>query len=283
MSGGRAWTPEFSLKFLILPPLLFLVPTFLLPLGIVVYRSVDGLAFDLRQFAEIFSNSTYLYVLSQTFKTAVMSTFLALLIGFPIAHVICNARRFWAGIAFACVMVPLWTSVVTRTYAWIALLGRRGLVNQMLIDTGVIDQALPLMYNPLAVQVGMVQVLLPMMILPVLSSMRQMDRTKLMASAILGANPVRTFIHIYVPMCLPGIMAGSVLVFITALGFYVTPALLGGDSNMMIAVLIEQQVTKTLNWPLASALATVLLMMVLLTLLLVWQLARLRGVRLGVA
>ncbi|TGQ96380.1 ABC transporter permease, partial [Mesorhizobium sp. M1C.F.Ca.ET.204.01.1.1] len=91
---------------------------------------------------------------------------------------------------------------MTRTYAWIALLGRHGLVNQMLIDTGVIDQALPLMYNPLAVQVGMVQVLLPMMILPILSSMRQMDRTKLMASAILGANPVRTFIHIYVPMCL---------------------------------------------------------------------------------
>ncbi|RWJ05704.1 ABC transporter permease [Mesorhizobium sp.] len=283
MSAGRAWTPEFSLQFLIVPPLLFLLPTFLLPLGIVAYRSVDGLAFDVRHFADIFTNTTYLYVLSQTFKTAVVSTVLSLLIGFPIAHVIAKARRFWGAIAFACVMVPLWTSVVTRTYAWITLLGRRGLVNQLLVEAGIVDQPLSLLYNPFAVQIGMVQVLLPMMILPVLSSMRQMDRTKLMAAAILGANPIRTFIHIYVPMCLPGILAGSVLVFITALGFYVTPALLGGDSNMMIAVLIEQQVTKTLNWPLASALATVLLMMVLLSLVFVWQLARLRGTKLGVA
>ncbi|MDI6029299.1 ABC transporter permease [Corticibacterium sp. UT-5YL-CI-8] len=281
--GGKAWTPEYSLKFLILLPLLFLVPTFLLPLGIVVYRSVGGSALDTRYFAEIFSNSIYLYVLLQTFKTAGLSTMLALLIGFPIAHVITRARGFWGAIAFACVMVPLWTSVVTRTYAWIALLGRRGLVNQTLIDTGLFDQPLSLIYNPLAVQVGMVQVLLPMMILPILSSMRQMDQTKLMASAILGANPLRTFIHIYVPMCLSGVMAGSVLVFITALGFYVTPALLGGDTNMMMAVLIEQQVTKTLNWPLASALATVLLLMVLLSLLFVWQIARLRNVKLGVA
>lgn len=282
MTNGRAWTPEFSLKFLVLPPLLFLLPTFLLPLGIVIYRSVGGLSLDPSQFIEIFSTPTYVYVLIQTFQTAVLSTFLALVIGFPIAHVIANARPFWAGIAFACVMVPLWTSVVTRTYAWIVLLGRRGFFNQTLIGSGFIDEPLTLMYNPFAVQVGMVQVLLPMMILPILSTMRQMDRTKLMAAAILGANPVRTFLHVYIPMCLPGILAGSVLVFITALGFYVTPALLGGDSNMMIAVLIEQQVTKTLNWPRASALATVLLVMVLLSLWLVAKIAKLRGIKLDV-
>jgi ABC-type spermidine/putrescine transport system permease subunit I len=281
MGKSRAWTPEYSLKFLILPPIFFLVPTFFLPLGIVVFRSVDGLAFNGSHFQEIFSNSTFTYVLVQTFKTAIVSTLLALIVGFPIAHVISNARSIWGTIAFACVMVPLWTSVVTRTYAWIALLGRRGLVNQFLVHTNI--GPVPLMYNAFAVQVGMVQVLLPMMILPILSTMRQLDRTKLMAAAILGANPIRTFIHVYVPMCFPGIMAGCVLVFITALGFYVTPALLGGDSNMMIAVLIEQQVTKTLNWPLASALATILLLMVLLSLWLVAALAKLRGIKLEVS
>lgn len=282
MKTTRAWTPDYSLKFLILPPILFLVPTFFAPLGVVIFRSVGGFSFDLSQFAEILTTPTYVQVLAQTFKTAVLSTILALLIGFPIAHVIANARPLFAGLAFACIMVPLWTSVVTRTYAWIALLGRRGLFNQTLLEWNLIERPLALVYNNFAVQVGMVQVLLPMMILPILSTMRQMDRTKLMAASILGANPIRTFYHIYLPMCLPGMMAGSLLVFITALGFYVTPALLGGDSNMMIAVLIEQQVTKTLNWPRASALATVLLVMVLLSLWLVARIAKLRGIKLDV-
>lgn len=280
MAKRRTWTPEHSLKFLVLPPALFLIPTFLLPLLIVLSRGLNGTELDTSNFAEIFSNTTYLFVLIQTFKTAVLTTFLALVIGFPIAHVISQARPLLANLAFACVMVPLWTSVVTRTYAWIALLGRGGLINQTLSNAGLIDQPLPLMYNQIAVEIGMVQVMLPLMILPILSNIRQLDRTKLMAAAILGANPVRTLVHIYLPLCLPGIMAGSVLVFITSLGFYVTPALLGGDHNMMIAVLIEQQVSKTLNWPLASALATVLLLMVLLSLWLVALLARLRGIRL---
>lgn len=279
----RAWTPEFSLNFLILPPILFLVPTFFIPLGVVIYRSINGTDFSFGNYAWVFSNPTVLIVLGQTFKTAIYSTIIALLVGFPIAHMISQARTFWANIAFACVLIPLWTSIVTRTYAWMALLGRRGLVNQMLIDAGLIERPLSLMYNSFAVQVGMVQVLLPMMILPILSTMRQLDQTKLMAARILGANPIRVFVHIYVPMCLPGILAGSVLVFITALGFYVTPALLGGDKNMMIAVLIEQQVTKSLNWPVASALATILLVFVLIFLWIVSAIAKLRGVKLEAA
>lgn len=282
MSKGRAWTPEFAMKLLVLPPVLFLVPTFVAPLLIVIYRGFDGPEFTFDQFQQIFSNTIYVSVLLQTFKTASIATVLALLIGFPIAHVISQAKPIWANVAFACVMIPLWTSVVTRTYAWIALLGRRGLINTVVANFDWIGGPFNLMYNSVAVQVGMVQVLLPMMILPLLSTMRQLDRTKLMAAEILGANPIRAFVHIYIPMCLPGIMAGSVLVFITALGFYVTPALLGGNRDMMIAVLIEQEVTKTLNWPLASALATILLVMVLLSIWLIAAVAKLRGVKLGV-
>ncbi|TPN81131.1 ABC transporter permease [Mesorhizobium sp. CU2] len=268
------------MKLLVLPPALFLLPTFILPLVIVVYRGFNGPDYSLDQFRQIFSNTIYVWVLIQTFKTALIATCAAFLIGFPIAHVISRARPFWANIAFACVMIPLWTSVVTRTYAWIALLGRRGLINTVLTDVGLIGAPLDLMYNSLAVQIGMVQVLLPLMILPLVSTMRQLDRTKLMAAQILGANPIRAFVHIYIPMCLPGIMAGSVLVFISALGFYVTPALLGRDNEMMIAVLIEQEVTKTLNWQLASALASVLLVMVFISVWLILALSRLRGVKL---
>ena len=116
------------------------------------------------------------------------------------------------------------------------------------------------MYNNLGVHIGMVQVLLPFMILPLLSAMRSIDQTKLRAAEILGANPIRVFLHVYLPLSMPGVSAGVLLVFITAAGFYVTPALLGGDRNAMVAVLIEQHVTRTLNWPLASALATILLL-----------------------
>ncbi|WP_107676316.1 ABC transporter permease [Agrobacterium sp. LAD9] len=276
---GRGWTPEAGLRLLIILPAIFLVPTFIVPLTLVIFRGFGGTDPSIGQLAAILGNSVYLHVLVQTFKTAFISTFLALLIGFPIAHVISTARPIWAKVGFALVMVPFWTSVVTRTYAWIALLSRKGLINSALLDLGWIDQPLKLMYNSFGVQVGMVQVLMPMMILPLLSTMRQIDRTKLLAGEILGANPIQTFVHIYLPLCLPGIVAGCLLVFITALGFYVTPVLMGSDGNMMIAVLIEQQITQTLNWPLASALATILLISVMLSLWLIVMIANRLGIR----
>ncbi|MDG4886843.1 ABC transporter permease [Mesorhizobium sp. WSM4887] len=283
MSRSKAWTPERALQLMIIPPALLLVPTFILPLAVVLTRSVHGLAFDLSQFSEILTNEIYLRVLFITFKTALISTFVALIIGFPIAQIISTSSPAVANLLFACVMVPLWTSVVTRTYAWLAILGRGGVLNSALRDVGLIEQPLTLIHNQISVQIGMVQVMMPMMILPLVSVMRQVDHTKLMAAEILGANPLRVFFHVYIPMCLPGIVSGCVLVFITALGFYVTPALLGGDQNTMIAVLIEQQVTKTLNWPLASALATVLLLMVVGTLWAISLLAKWRGIKVGVS
>lgn len=271
------------MRLLAIAPIAFLIPSFLAPFFVVIYRSVANDGFSLGAYYEIFSNEVYLTVLLQTFKTAAVATLIALFLGFPIAHVITTSSPFWAGISFACVMIPLWTSAITRTYAWIALLGRKGFANQLLLDFGLVERPLSLMYNFTTVQIGMVQVLLPLMILPLVSSMRQMDKTKIMAAEILGANPVRAFLHAYVPMCLPGVLAGSTLVFITALGYYVTPALLGGEKDMMITVLIEQQVSKTLNWQLASALATILLVIVLLLLWLIGFVARNRGVKLEVS
>ncbi|TPI57352.1 ABC transporter permease [Mesorhizobium sp. B3-1-3] len=282
MKRSRHWSPDFALKFLLIPPALFLLPTFFLPLVVVVYRAFGAGRPSLDNFKEIAFNHVYLTVLWQTFQTAIYATALCVVIAFPIAQLIARANRFWSGIAFALVMIPFWTSVVTRTYAWIAILSRRGLINNLLIQLDWIEQPLRLMNNMTAVQIGMVQFLLPMMVLPLVSTMRQIDHTKLLAARILGANPLRTFWHIYLPMCLPGLVAGSVLVFITALGFYVTPALLGSDKNMMVSVLIERQVSQALNWQLASALATVLLAMVLLSISLIAYVAGRRGVRLAI-
>ncbi|TPK60911.1 ABC transporter permease [Mesorhizobium sp. B2-4-15] len=282
MNRSRHWSPDFALKFLLVPPALFLLPTFFLPLGVVVYRAFGESRPSLANFGEIAANPIYLTVIWQTFTTALYATVLCLVVAFPIAHLISRANRFWSGIAFALVMIPFWTSVVTRTYAWIALLSRRGVINNLFMQLDWIDQPLKLMNNMTAVQIGMVQFLLPMMVLPLVSTMRQIDTTKLLAARILGANPLRAFWHIYLPMCLPGLVAGSVLVFITALGFYVTPALLGSDRNMMISVLIERQVSQALNWQLASALATVLLAMVLLSITLIAYIAGRRGVRLAI-
>jgi ABC-type spermidine/putrescine transport system permease subunit I len=133
---------------------------------------------------------------------------------------------------------PLLTSVVIRTYAWAALFQRRGLVNDLLIQMGIVDEPVKFIYNNTGVLIGMVQILLPFMILPLLNAMRRMDMTLIRAAAILGANPLRVFIHVYLPLSMPGVTAGVLLVFISAVGFYVTPAVLGGPRQMMIAVLM---------------------------------------------
>jgi len=159
------------------------------------------------------------------------------------------------------VLVPLFTSVVVRSYAWMVLFQRNGPLNQALVWLDWPGAPVRLLQTPFAVDVGMVHILLPFMILPILGAMRAIDGTMLQAGELLGASPWRVFTRVYVPLTLPGASAGVILVFISALGFFITPALLGGGRSTTIAVLIEQQAVDLLNWPMASALATVLLVL----------------------
>jgi ABC-type spermidine/putrescine transport system permease subunit I len=153
----------------------------------------------------------------------------------------------------------LWTSVLVRTYAWMVLLGRNGVFNRWLIDAGIIADPLPLLHNFTGVLIGMVHVLLPYMVLPIYGAVRRLDPAVVAAAEGLGASNWRIFWRIHLPLTLNGIFAGSVLVFVLSLGFFITPALLGGGRVIMIAVLIEQEVRQTLNWPFAAALSAVLL------------------------
>jgi ABC-type spermidine/putrescine transport system permease subunit I len=275
--SNRAWTPVRGYLLFLVPPVLFLAVFFLWPLGTVIYRGFFEPSFGFEHYDKILNSSAHINVLLYTFEVATSVTIICLIISYPLAYVISRAQGSLLHFCFALVLVPFWTSVVIRTYAWIALFQRRGMINDLLIDLGFIEKPIRLMYNNLGVHVGMVQVLLPFMVLPLISAMRNIDQTKLRAAEVLGANPIRVFWHVYLPLSMPGVSAGVLLVFITALGFYVTPALLGGDRNAMVAVLIEQHITRTLNWPLASALATVLLILSVLLYILYQRLVRRAG------
>ena len=259
MRRRRIWTPGRGYLSLLILPGVFFCAFFIWPLGTVVYQGLFQPSFGLGNYATILASTTHIRVLLFTFRLAGEVTLLCLLIGYPVAYTLSRAGDSLLRIGLAIVLIPFWTSVVIRTYAWSALFQRHGLVNDLLVQAGIVDEPVKFIYNEIGVLIGMTQILLPFMILPLLNAMRRMDGTLLRAAEVLGANPVRVFVHIYLPLSMPGVTAGVLLVFISAVGFYVTPAVLGGPQQMMIAVLIEQYVTRTLNWPLASALATILL------------------------
>jgi len=172
------------------------------------------------------------------------------------------------------VLVPFWTSLLVRTFAWKLLLDNTGIVNTFLLDRGVIDEPLALIRNQTGVLIGMVQVMLPYAVLPLYATMRGINRRLVDAAEGLGARPIVAFWRIYAPLTLPGVVAATLLVFISSIGFYVTPALLGGPKSMMIGELIVQQLSGVLNWGFASALAVVLLVVTSLLLLVVSRFVR---------
>ncbi|WP_158816868.1 ABC transporter permease [Methylocapsa sp. S129] len=256
----KPWRPGRGNGFLLIAPLTLLCALFVVPLALVVVRSFSGPQPGLAQYIEIVSNPSTAWVVLYTFWTALLVTAATLLLSYPVAFTISRAKGRLLTVCLAMVLIPFWTSTVIRTYGWIVILQRRGILNDILVGSGLIDQPLRLMNDGSGMQIAMIHIMLPFMILPLLSAMRGIDANLMRAASVLGANPLRQFVHVYLPMSLPGVSAGCVLVFISSLGFYITPALLGGQRTM-IAVLIEQQASRLLNWPLASALATILLVL----------------------
>ncbi len=242
-------------------PALFLAALFLFPLLRVVVQGFSRPATGPGNFARIVSGGPYLTVLLGTVETAALVTAVCLVLAYPLAFVGSRLHGRWHTLFMGAVLVPLFTSVVIRSYAWMVLFQRNGPINQAMVWLDWVDAPVRLLQTAFAVDVGMVHILLPFMLLPILSSMRGLDHTLLQAGEVLGAPPLRVFTRVFVPLTLPGASAGVILVFISALGFFITPALLGGGRNTTIAVLIEQQAVDLLNWPMASALATVLLVL----------------------
>ena len=250
--------PRWTSELLLVPALVWLGIFFVYPIGRLFYASLFTPAFSLGNYAKLVGTPIYLKVLANTFEISVTVTLVTLVLGYPLAFLLATAGRRTSGLMLVAIVLPLWTSVLVRTYAWMVLLGRRGLVNEGLQGLGLTDAPLPLLYNRLGVTIGMVHVLLPFMVLPIYSVMKGIDVDLLKAAQNLGANRRQAFLRVYLPLSLSGLATGCLVVFVTALGFFVTPALLGGRSDMMIAMLIDVQVSQLLDWGLGSALAVVL-------------------------
>lgn len=255
---------ELSLLLLMLPALLLLLILFVYPLVSLLFTSVyAGQGFTLENYRRLFEVGLYFRVLRTTFVIAFQVTLICLLLGYPLAYFLASLRPRAARLLLILVLIPFWTSILVRTYAWMVLLQRQGVINRWLLELGLIDEPLRMMYNRMGVLVGMTHVLLPFMVLPAFAVMRGIDRNILLAAANLGASPFQTFLRVFLPLSLPGVAAGSLLVFILALGFFITPALMGGRSDMMIAQLIETQIRTELNFPFAATLGAVLLIIAL--------------------
>ncbi len=208
----------------------------------------------------------YLQLFWRTLLISSIITLLCLILGYPIAHLIANSPPHRQNLLLILVLVPFWTSLLVRTTAWIVLLQNQGVLNDLLVAIGLIGEGgrLAMIYNMTGTIIAMTHVLLPFMVLPLYSVMRGIPSTHMNAAASLGATPLQSFLRIYWPQSLPGVGAGSLLVFILAIGFYITPALVGGSDGQLISNMIAYHMQTSLNWGLAAALGGVLLLGVLI-------------------
>lgn len=239
------------------PGLLFLLVLYLIPMALLLAQSVEGGSFA--HYEKALTDGLYVRVLLDTLLIAGCVSLICLLVAYPVAYALTILPAPWPAIGIAFVLLPFWTSVLVRTYGWMVLLGRNGLINRALSDLGWIDTPLPLLNNMTGVLIGMTHVLLPYMVFPLFAVMRRMDPNMVTAAQGLGASGWQIFRRVYLPLTLPGVLAGTTLVFVLSIGFFITPALLGGGKVHMVAVLIEQQVRTFLNWGFAGALSAVLL------------------------
>ncbi|WP_264627330.1 ABC transporter permease [Candidatus Symbiopectobacterium sp. NZEC135] len=267
MSRWKPW-------LLLAPTLLALTIFLLIPLAKMLGYSLFDPGLTSKHFARIVQEPVWLQVLWITLRTSLLVTLATLLLGYPVAWVLCKLPTRLASIAIVIIIIPHFTSVLVRTYAWMVLLGSDGFVNQVLRAMGLIDTPLKLMYTPLGVLIGMTYILLPYMVLALYSVMRGIDPQLLRVAYSLGASRFRAFWRIFLPLSLPGVASGSLLVFILSIGFFVTPALMGSPRDTMIAMVIENQLEVYFNWGFASALSALLL---LCTLLLFWVYVRVVG------
>lgn len=258
--------PHSARYYATVPSLLLVAPLlaifaigFLYPLTKLIALSFSaGLS---TTYGRFFADPLYASVLGDTVAVAVAVTLSCVITAYPVAVVMVRLKGWLAVVITACVFIPLWTSVLIRSYGWIVLLQRRGVVNSLLLSMNLTEEPLKLLYTQGAVVLAMTHVLLPFAILPIFSTLRLLPTDYVRAARNLGAGPIRAFFYVTLPLSLPGVFAGATMCFVLALGFYITPALVGGPGSMLMANLIGQQTTVLLDWPFAAALSTVLLAM----------------------
>ncbi len=244
---------------LLLPAVLLLLAAFIWPVGLLLSRAFTQPRPGLQNFVDLWERQGFLQVLWNTVAISAMATPVCVLLGYPVAHAMTyGSPRLKRWLVFI-VLVPFWTSLLVRTFATVILLQRNGPVNALLIGLGLSAEPLPLLYNLFGLLAGAVQVLLPFVIFPLHAAMLRIDPAYMHAAMTLGAGPIRAFMRVYLPLTFPGLLTGATLVFISTLGYYVTPAMLGGPRQTMIAQLIQDQIAQFGNWGIAGALSLLLL------------------------
>jgi spermidine/putrescine transport system permease protein len=259
---ARAWAlivpGGFWLVAFFLVPLLIMLVYSLMPRGI--YGGVEP-GFTLEHYTRFF-DPLYLQVLQRTFAWSLACTIICLVLGYPVAYVIARSRR-WRTLLLFLVVLPFWTSFLVRTFAMIFLMRDTGLINSWMLKLGVIQEPLTILYTPFAVMAGLVYGFLPFMILPIYASLEKLDSSLLEAAEALGARPAARFRRVTLPLSMPGVVAGSLLVFIPALGSFLTSDLLGGAKQVMIGNLVQNQFSSARNWPFGSAASFIVMVLVL--------------------
>ncbi|NYZ13960.1 ABC transporter permease [Azospirillum sp. RWY-5-1] len=260
---------------LLLAPLtLLMLLFFLMPALSIVWTSVHGGQLDLAAYRELLTSALFRRVLATTFEISIEATALTLVIGYAIAMHLARLTPSARAVMMIFVMLPFWTSILVKSFAFTIVLGDAGLVNRAISWLFGTETPIPMLFNRVGVVLGMLNFLLPFMVLPVLGNLLAQDRTLQRAAETMGAGPVRIFLRITLPLSLPGVLSGVLMCLSLSVGSYITPALLGGRTDMMMANLVDFYTRQTLDWPAASAIAMVLL---LITALIVVLLTRVRG------
>jgi putative spermidine/putrescine transport system permease protein len=266
-SGATATTPGRSLRIdwrdmsgllLLLPSLLLLLAIFIFPLAVVLSRSFTEPHAGFGNYVALWQSRAFRNILIITFEIAAWTTAICLLVGYPFSYQLARLPKRWAQPLLGLCMIPFFTAILARLYAWTLILGDAGVLNSYLIDWGVVQQPISLLFNRVGVIIGMVHVMLPYMVIVLYSQMVGIDRSLIEAATSLGASPFAGFRRVFLPLSMPGTYAGTLLVFIISLGFFVTPAVLGGGRDVTIATFVRQEIG-VLAWGTATAMSMVLL------------------------
>ena len=258
--AGLLARPGAVPALLLAPCLLWIFAFFLLPLGLMCWRSLASEGFSLAPYAVLFTSPLYVKVMLTTLKLASIATVCALLLAYPIAYTLTVSGGRLRATILLFILIPYWVDIIVRSFSWLIMLGDNGLINKMLVGLGLAGEPLPLLYNSFSVLVAMTQILLPITIVTLFGAMLRIDRTLMAAATIHGAGAWAAFRTVFFPLSLPGVYGAGLLAFILALGFYVTPALLGSPKETMIAQTIMVEASQLLDWAQASAAGAVLLL-----------------------
>ena len=255
------------------PALLAVAVVLVIPVGWLFWLSFVGAdgSLSLENYERMIVRKSYARIFRDTFVVSFLTTGICMLVGYPLAYFLSQLPERAAAACMIAVLLPFWTSLLVRTYAWLVLLQKRGLVNEWAISLGIWEEPVKMVHNLTGTLIGMVHIMLPFLILPVYGAMKAVDRDCVKAAAGLGAGPTRAFWTVFFPLSAPGLIAGSLMVFVLSLGFFVTPAILGGGRVIMVSMQIVTNIELFVNWGAASALGVVLLT---LTIAVLWLASR---------